>query len=255
MAPVTTRAVLLRGHDFGDSSRILRFYTEGHGLLSVVARGVRGRSGKGVTVVSTYASGELTAYVKPGRDLHTMKDFACSRLRERLGGDVLRFAGAAAAAELVLAHVEQQGQPGLFEALEAALDAMCSAGSAELPGTILAGLWTITEGFGFAPQLDGCVRCARALDQDEIARFDFAAGGVRCSSCAEGAAGPRMGPVARHQVEQLVKGSVPAGLTHARQLLALVSEFVGYHGVVRPLRSLRFLGSLLPADDVEAPVG
>ncbi|HAC04511.1 MAG TPA: DNA repair protein RecO, partial [Gemmatimonadetes bacterium] len=38
MAPVSTPAVLLRSHDYGDSSRILRFYTETHGLLSVMAR-------------------------------------------------------------------------------------------------------------------------------------------------------------------------------------------------------------------------
>jgi len=39
VAPVTTRAIVLRGHDYGDSSRIIRFYTEAFGLLSVVAHG------------------------------------------------------------------------------------------------------------------------------------------------------------------------------------------------------------------------
>ena len=86
MAPIRTEAVLLRAYDYGDSSRILRFYTEGQGLLSVVARGVRGRSGKGTATMASFASGELTAYVKSHRDLHTMKDMpsrsptrACSR--------------------------------------------------------------------------------------------------------------------------------------------------------------------------------
>ena len=247
--------MLLRGHDYGDTSRILRFYTEAHGLLSVVARGVRGRSGKGTTTLSTFASGELTAYVKPQRDLHTMKDFHCERLREELGADVLRFAGASAAAELVLAHAEQEPQPGLFEALERALDALRAAAPDELAGTILAALWTITEAFGFAPQLDPCVRCGRVLDGEEFGRFDFAAGGVRCASCGEGAAGPRIGPVARGQVVALTRGEVPAGLTHARQHLGLVSDFVAYHVVSKPLKSLRFLGGMLPADESEATVG
>ena len=45
MAPVTTFAVLLRSHDYGDTSRILRFYTQGRGLVSVMARGIRDRTG------------------------------------------------------------------------------------------------------------------------------------------------------------------------------------------------------------------
>ena len=56
MPPVTTRAVVLRAHDYGDSSRILRFYTESFGLLSVVAHGVRGRAGKGGGHVSSFAT-------------------------------------------------------------------------------------------------------------------------------------------------------------------------------------------------------
>jgi DNA repair protein RecO (recombination protein O) len=254
VAPVVTRAVLLRGYDYGDSSRILRFYTDQHGLLSVVARGVRGRSGKGAATVSTFASGELTAYVKPQRDLHPMKDFACTCARDRLGGHVLRFAGAAAAAELVLAHAEQERHESLFDALETALDGLVSADPADLPATTLAALWSITEAFGFAPQLGACVRCGTTLGAEEVGRFDFAAGGVRCAACGAGAAGPRLGPVARAQVEQLVRGGVPVGLTHARRHLALVSDFVAYHVASKPLKSLRFLGGLLPPDEIEAPV-
>jgi len=254
VAPVRTSAVLLRAHDYGDSSRILRFYTRDHGLLSVVARGVRGRSGKGTTTVVSFASGELTAYVKAHRDLHTMKEFTCTRLRESLGGEVLRFAGASAAAELVLAHAEQESHAGLFEAVEHALNGIEEAPSEGLPGTILAGLWTITEMFGFAPQLDPCVRCDTALEPDEVGRFDFAAGGVRCAECAEGAAGPRIGPIGRGELKALLMGEVPAGLTHTRQHLGLLSDFVAYHVVSRPLKSLRFLGGVLPPD-ADVPVG
>jgi DNA repair protein RecO (recombination protein O) len=248
MAPVTTPAIVLRAHDYGDSSRILRFYTRDHGMLSVMAKGVRGRSGKGATVVSSFASGELTAYVKPNRDLHTMKDFACTRLREGLGGQVLRFAGASAAAELVLAHTQQDPHPGLFTALEAALDALVEAPVDELPGRVLTGLWAVTEAFGFAPQLDPCVRCDTELEPEEIGRFDFSAGGVRCSVCGEDGAGPRIGPVARGQLANMLLGRAPEGLRRSRQHLGLVSDFVAYHVVSKPLKSLRFLGSVLPPE-------
>ena len=247
--------MLLRGHDYGDSSRILRFYTESHGLLSVVARGVRGRSGKGAATISSFASGELLAYVRPHRDLHTMKDFVCHTLRTGLGSDMMRFAGASAAAELVLAHVEQQEHPGLFEALEASLDEISEADEARLPGVALAALWTITSGLGFAPQLSTCVRCGGELEPGDVGRFDFAAGGVRCPACSADAAGPRVGPVARAQVNALLAGEVPDGLSHFRQHLALVSDFVAFHVASKPLKSLRFLGGLLPDEPPEARVG
>lgn len=254
VAPVSTSAVLLRGHDYGDSSRILRFYTEDYGLLSVVARGVRSKSGKGAMTLRNFASGELLAYVRSHRELHTMKDFACDRLREALGGDVLRFAGASAAAELVLAHAEQESHPGLLLAVESTLDRLETAPDDEVPGAILAGLWKITEAFGFAPQLDACVRCDTRLGADEVGRFDFSAGGVRCAACAEESAGPRIGPRARAQLAEFLQGCVPAGLTHTRQHLGLVSDFVAYHVVARPLKSLRFLEGVLPPDG-EVPVG
>lgn len=254
MAPVSTPAVLLRAHDYGDSSRILRFYTASHGLVSVVARGVRSRSGKGTATLASFASGELTAFVKTNRDLHTMKDFTCTRLRDGLGADVLRFAGASAAAELVLSHTEQDPHPGIFDALETSLDRMDQAATDVLPGTVLSALWMLTEAFGFAPQLDPCVRCGATLDREEVGRFDLAAGGVRCAACAEDSAGPRIGPRARRQLEGLLQGQVPAGLSHIRQHLGLVSDFVAYHVVSKPLKSLRFLGDVLPAE-AEAPLG
>lgn len=248
MAPVTSPAILLRGYDYGDSSRILRFYTRDLGLLSVIAKGVRGRSGRGTTTLSNFATGDLTAYVKSQRDLHTMKDFACTRLREGLGTGVLRFAGASAAAELVLVHTEAEEQSNVFEALERALDRLAESPSDQLTGTVLASLWTITEAFGFAPQLEPCVQCGRTLGPDEVGRFDLSAGGVCCSDCGHEPAGPRIGPIARSQLAALLAGDLPEGLTHERRHLALVSDFIAYHVASKPLKSLRFLGSLMPAE-------
>lgn len=248
MAPVTTPAVLLRGYDYGDSSRIFRFYTREHGLLSVMAKGVRGRSGKGTATLSNFSSGDLSAYVRAHRDLHTMKDFQCTRLREGLGTDVLRFGGASAAAELVLVHAEAERQPGVFEALEGALDALASAPKDRLPATVLASLWTITESFGFAPQLDPCVHCDTVLGPTEIGRFDFAAGGVRCAACGLDTTGPRVGPIARAQLASLLAGELSSEVSYARQHLTLVSDFIAYHVASKPLKSLTFLGGLMPAE-------
>lgn len=253
MAAAGTRAVVLRGHDYGDSSRILRFYTESFGLLSVVAHGVRGQAGKGAGVVSSFTSGELTAYVRPHRDLHTMKDFSATRARVGLARDTLRFAGASVAAELVLSHAEQEPHAGLFQALERALDEVDAADVENVPAVVLAGLWTIVEVLGFAPQVDVCVQCGTPLGPSDVGRFDVVAGGVRCPTCADTSTGPRMGPVARSQLSDMLGGTAPPALTHARRHFALLSDFLSYHVVPKPLKSIPFLSSLLPADVQASP--
>ncbi|MEQ8331222.1 MAG: DNA repair protein RecO [Longimicrobiales bacterium] len=247
MAPLTTRAVLLRAYDYGETSRIFRFYTRDRGLLGIMAKGVRGRSGKGGSALATFTTGDLTAYVKPNRDLHTMKDFAGVRARGGLGGHMLRFGGASAVAELVVAHTEQESNPDLFEALETALDTLEGAGESLLPTACLSALWQVVAALGFAPEVDHCVRCGRSLtDSDEMGRFDAGAGGVRCAGCGADAAGPRLGPGARDQLIRLLEGRLDPPVDVPRRHLSLLSDFVAFHVASRPLKSLHFLGDILP---------
>lgn len=249
MPPVSTPAVLLRAYAFGETSRILRFYTRDLGLLSVMARGVRARSGKGAATLQTFATGDLVAYVKPQRDLHTMKDFACARVRSRLGADVVRFAGASLLAEIMGVHTDQHPNPEVFGTLEESLDALEDASGDQAPWACLSGAWRLVAALGFAPELDGCVRCAEPLAATDTGRFDFAAGGLLCAGCAEGFAGPRVGPGARLQLRGLLAGGAPeTPFTHPRRHLGILADFLACHVAQQPLRSLRFLADVLPPD-------
>jgi hypothetical protein len=42
-------------------------------------------------------------------------------------------------------------------------------------------------------------------------------------------------------------------VSHARRHLALLADFVAYHVAARPLKSLAFLGEVLPTDGEEEP--
>ena len=228
MAPVTTTAVLLRSHEYGDTSRVLRFYTEDHGLVSAMAKGVRGRTGRGHLAIGTFATGTVSLYLKNHRDLQTMKDFSCSRIRDGLGRDVLRFWGASAIAELVLIHADQERRPE--------------------PTATLSGIWQITRVLGFEPQLKTCIRCDLDFVEDEVGRFDFPAGGIACLECSENIEGPRIGPVARLQIMQLVQSRIDDVIDYPKKHLAVLSQFLSYHVVSRPLKSLEFIQQLLPED-------
>tara|TARA_B100002052_G_C15310642_1_gene345288 strand:- start:224 stop:388 length:165 start_codon:yes stop_codon:yes gene_type:complete len=51
----------------------------------------------------------------------------------------------------------------------------------------------------------------------------------------------------------MISGQVPVGLSHTRRHLGLVSDFIAYHVLNKPLKSLRFLGSALPPEDEVGP--
>ena len=95
-----------------------------------------------------------------------------------------------------------------------------------------------------------CVGCGDPLGEDEMGRFDFAEGGIRCPRCQSGEHGPRLGPVARAQLAGLVNGSLQGALVRPKAHLRLASDFITYHiSGGFPLRSIEVLVKLIPEDD------
>lgn len=246
MSLTTTRAVLLRTHAFGETSRVLRFLTRDKGILGVMAKGVRsGRRGAGL---ETFGDGSLVFFYKESRDLQTFKEFGLDRPRSGLGRDPLRLAAASVLSDLVLRH-GGDAEPGpLYDALTSALDDLESAGADEVVGRVLRGAWGIISVLGYQPDLTGCPVCGRPIEADEVGRFDFAQGAVRCSGCAEGSTGPRVGPGARGQLAALFRSELPE-LDRPHAHLRLLSDFITYHlSGGRVLDTFRIFAAMLPAE-------
>jgi DNA repair protein RecO len=244
---VSTPAILLRAHPYSETSQILRFLTESHGIQSVMAKGIRKRGGKGGGSISTFAQGELTLYLRDNRELQTFKDFSTARWRRELAAHPLRMAAASVLAELVLQHSGSDASPGLFRHMEGSLDLLGVEAREALVPLLLTRLWSLIGEMGYAPVLRECVECGRGLSQEEMARFDFPSGGLRCGDCQGDTRGPRIGPGARAQLAELLDGDVPENLRRPRAHLRLVSDFVTYHiSGGTPLRSMEVLYTLIP---------
>jgi DNA repair protein RecO (recombination protein O) len=243
---VTTRAILLRSFPYSESSRVLRFYSDTLGSVGVMARGVRAGSGKTGSGLDTFAEGTLTLYVKPTRDLQTLRDFAPQRPRRELGADVRRFGGASVLCEIVLKHAGEEPNPSLYDALASGLDRLNEAPSDLVIPTLLREGWGLVATLGYRPVLEACVECGSAPG-DAITRFDFAAGGIRCESCSRVESGPRLGPGARAQLVALLDGGALPALERPRAHLRLLADFVTYHlSDGRPLGSFDVLAGLMP---------
>jgi DNA repair protein RecO len=243
---VTSQGILLRSHPYSETSRILRFLTPGHGLVSVVGKGVRTSGGKGGTRLESFHEGTLTWSHRVGRDLHTLTEFQPGRGRLPLGQDVRRLLGASLLAELLLAHALEGRDPELYDWIRESLGRIAAAEGDELAGEILAGAWRTLVHFGFAPELEGCVRCGSPVDDwdEEHARFDVGAGGFRCPACGGG--GPRLGPGARAHLRSLVAGGVPMPLPGAPAHFRILERYALHHlGERRPFRTFAMLSPWL----------
>lgn len=253
--PVRTRGVLLRAHDYSETSRVLRYFTEDHGLVAVMARGIRKRSAKGGASAGIFDEVQLEVHLRPGRDLQTLRDASLLRGRPGLGRVPIALAAASVLGEIVLRHHGEEPAPIIFAQLSEGLDRLADTPTDRVPGILLAEGWRLVGELGFHPQLTHCVTCGAALGPDEMARMDFEQGGVRCSraACGERFAGPRVGPGARAQLRGFMEGRVPDPLEHARAHLRLFSDFVVVHVVGgRPLEAFKVFAALLPPDEARA---
>ena len=250
MSVVSTPAVLLRSFNYSETSRVLRLYTKDLGLISVMAKGVRRGGARGQGDLDTFSRGELTAYVRPTRDLQTFKEFAVEEAGGSLGRDVLRFAGASVLAEIVLLHAGPDPSSEVFERLTKALRRIDAVHRAGIIGAVLAEGWMLVTALGYEPRIDLCVHCGRAPGATEVLRFDFSGGGVRCSDCASDHSGPRVGPGARQQLAALLQGTAPEALGKPRAHLRLLHDFVTYHvSGSKPLKTFRVFGSVAGLDE------
>jgi len=253
--PLRTRAVLLRTHDYSETSRIHRYFSEDQGVVSVMARGIRKRSAKGGASAGLFDEVDLDLLLKAGRDLQTLREVTLVRSRPGLGRTPLGFAAAGVLGEVVLRHHGEEPAHIVYAVLSDALDRLEATPADRVAGVLLATGWSLIAELGFHPQLTHCIMCGRELTAEEMGRMDFDAGGVRClrPECGERFAGPRVGPGARSQLRTLLTGHVPEALDHLRAHLRLFNDFATVHVVGgRPLESFRVFAALLPPEEARA---
>jgi DNA repair protein RecO (recombination protein O) len=242
MALLATEAIVLHAFDYLESSRILRIVTRDGGVRSVLAKGARRSSRRFGSALDLFAQGSAQLYAKPGRDLDTLSGFDVTRARPELAGDLGRFTGASAIAELTLRFGREYADPALFDAVADGLDALASSAPDDTLGITLASAWRIIAELGFAPAVDVCGECHALLAEEATVMFSHPSGGALCARCGRLApAGRVLPPIARSALRVFLTGvhvdrlDDPSGRAHQR----LLREFLTEHLTDgRPLRAM-----------------
>ena len=244
MSATATDAIVLQSFPYGETSRIVRLLTRSAGVHSAIAKGaLRPRSR--YAMMEPFAEGSATLYIRNTRDLQTLGAFDLTRSRQGLGRDLLRFGGASLLAELVLRTASEESHPALFDVVSAGLDRLVDVDAAGLEVSVLAVTWHLIAELGFTPELDACIVCGTLVEPDRDAMFDYAAGGMRCDSCAAGLPGRRIPARARAALGEFSRGR-PARIGATEGHWRLLTRYLEHHILEgAPLRSLHFVATSL----------
>lgn len=182
MALLKSRALVLRSHRLGETSKVVVCYTESYGKVRLVAKGGRrGGSRLGAALEPFVVSG-VVFYLKAGRDLSLVSQAEVEQDFVGLRRDALRAAYGSAVLELVDQVVtEQEPDPDLFAIIAETLAEIESAESGSLDRSLLRFGFRMAGALGYEAAFTTCVLCAGA--PGSAALFAPRLGGLVCEAC------------------------------------------------------------------------
>ncbi len=182
MAATKTLALVLAKQDYRDTSLLVDLYTQEHGKIKGIVRGIRdGRHRYGSTL-EPFSLNEIMFYKrKRGGDLHQVTQVDLVDLFPAVREDLERLAYASYFIELIdeLTEVEE-AEPDIFSLALDLLAFLSSGASSKRAARIFE--IKFFEILGFMPEIKACVICRAELP--DPAFFSVKQGGIFCQSCA-----------------------------------------------------------------------
>lgn len=223
------QGIVLRAIKLGEADRIVTFYTQAHGRLRAVAKGVRKSKSRFGGRLDAFTHVDLQLYRgRSDLDIVTQADIIGSP--KRLRADYAAFCAASAMADAVERTTpERERNVRLFLLLRSALQAL-EDGAADTPLLAYAFLAKLSSMSGLHPTLRVCVDCG----SEARVAFSYARGGAVCATCLERADPKTLDEVLDawsmlldREWDELRGHSFPAALN--RELGGLLVSFVQWH--------------------------
>ncbi|HZP36606.1 MAG TPA: DNA repair protein RecO [Methylomirabilota bacterium] len=185
MALHKTRAIVIGRRAFGESDRLVDFYTRDHGKLRGIARRARRPRSRFGSALELFTLGELVFFDTGRSELVQVDHFDIVRPFVGVREHLERLGQGAWAVEVVARlSADRDPQPALFGLLTRTLEAM-EASRRPARVAVCFGLRAV-DLLGHRPRIDRCMSCGRPHPFDAPA-LDVAAGGLVCEACRPGA--------------------------------------------------------------------
>jgi DNA repair protein RecO (recombination protein O) len=175
----TAAAVVLKSLDYGDSDRIVTFYTEGFGKVKGIAKGARRSRRRFVNSLEDFSLTSLVFSKKRPEGLALIEACDVRNHYPGIRADLRKALTAAYLTELVDRFtLEEKKNDGLFLLLVEFFDLLEKEGFSD--GVVRIFELRLLKLSGYDPVLDRCVGCNTALKNMTNIYFDPVAGGIRC---------------------------------------------------------------------------
>lgn len=176
-------AVVLRTVDYGESDRVVTFYTREQGKMTAFARAARKSQKRFGGALEPFNRLQIRFRDRRG-ELVSLAGAEIERSRPALRDDYDRIARASYLTELAHeATREREPQPDLFDLLDRGFDVLASGALREGAGHgwLAAYEMKLLALAGYRPRLDACSECGREANRY---RFRPREGSVFCLECA-----------------------------------------------------------------------
>jgi DNA repair protein RecO (recombination protein O) len=177
--------IVLRTIKLGEADRIVTIFTQGHGKVRAVAKGVRKTTSKFGARLEPTSRVAVQCY--KGRELDIVTQAETIEANRILREEYGLLTHAVPMLEAVdQTTPEREPNPAVYRMLAGALRTLAERRS---PQVTPAFFWKLLSLEGFHPMLDGCARCADD-SVDALVAFDLDEGGTLCRSCSRGGGRP-----------------------------------------------------------------
>lgn len=254
MPQIVSEGIILKSVNWKENSRIVTFFLENCGRLSIIDRGGRSiKSKKGRLL--TFCRMEVNYFKseRSGAGYLTEVDPIESFLFER-DGSLGRLTFASAAVEILYNLLpEDEPQESLYHLTLQFLKLTDLAHKISLYPLFLAYLMKLLSFLGYRPNFAGCVGCGKDLQNSNNNRLAFSAerGGLVCSTCQiAGEYYIRLQSERQKIVYALQTASLAEATNfkikfkEAEDLLELLTNFLRYQTGTKELKTLVFLEKL-----------
>jgi DNA repair protein RecO (recombination protein O) len=241
----STEAVVLRTFRLGEADRVLHLYTQAHGRVGAVAKGVRKTMSRFGARLEPLSHVELVLHRGRG-ELETVTAAQLVRSHREAREDYYRFSVGMIGAEAMLRlFSEEEANERAFTALTRFLDLLdCTPHVGESPSLDPLGLafqlkllWLA----GYLPHVSACAECG--AEGEPLVGYSTRAGGAVCARCAPTTEALALGGDGIAGIEALLArplaDAAGLGLSERalRDALRVVTASYEYHGGFR-LRTL-----------------
>ena len=243
MSQEHTEAVVLRGVDFSETSRIVTMLSPDRGRLACIAKGARRKRSPLAAALDTFNRLDIVYYWRDGRAVQVLGETALLDGYGGLKADLEKATFAAFPLELALkvAH-ENEPSHALYAMLVRGLDGLVPwAGSVRAYACWLA--LQLLSAAGFEPALETCAECGQGVGR--APGFSYQ-GGVVCPRCVS----DRGLTAEQHEALRVLVGSRAACpcINGAASLYGLVHRYAARQ-LETDLRSVRVIDHMFEERD------